>query len=288
MAITLTKKLDKGNVVKNMAKRYKLVTHIDKALGEFDEEFEFKYEPKVGDDGWHPSGDCLPAVTSLYWHAFEFLENRDIAMEAAKAAGVVLPTARPEIGVALRKTFLVGHFWHQVCQHIVLDKLGFCDESAIERRGSHVWSWIDDSDDDRELVRIAQRSPKPFHWATGSGDIAPCTIPGHGDYIVDFKTMNSRDFTQNRVPAWCSDKYEAQINIYMKFFDVERALIVPIQKDSPHSLKEFEYVRNEPLIEAIFNKWEFVSECLDAGTPPTELDDDIFNLNGLFTGPIED
>lgn len=281
MAITLTKKLDKGNVVKNMAKRYKLVTHIDKALGEFDEEFEFKYEPKVGDDGWHPSGDCLPAVTSLYWHAFEFLENRDIAMEAAKAAGVVLPTARPEIGVALRKTFLVGHFVHQLLQHIVLDKLGFCTPDAIERRGERVWGRIDESD-----PRVIF-PPKPYHWATGSGDIAPCTIPGHGDYIVDFKTMNSRDYNQNGVPAWCADKYEAQIQIYMDFFDVEKAMIVPFMKDSPHSLKEFEYVRNQPLIDAIYNKWEFVSECLDSGTPPTPLDDDLFSLDGLFTGPIE-
>ena len=52
------------------------------------------------------------------------------------------------------------------------------------------------------------------------------------------------------------------------FFDLEKGLIVAIQKDAPHDMKEFEFVRNQPLIDAIYHKWNIVSQCLDEGVEP--------------------
>jgi len=54
----------------------------------------------------------------------------------------------------------------------------------------------------------------------------------------------------------------------MDFFDLEKGLIVAIQKDAPHDMKEFEFVRNQPLIDAIYHKWNIVSQCLDEGVEP--------------------
>lgn len=258
MAIKLDKKFDKNNVVRNLARQFKLVPHLERALQEFDEEWTFEYETKQGDDAWHPSGDCIPTVTELW----------------EKAKGL---SDKPNFN---KKNGMVGHFWHQYLQWVVLHKLEFCTPEAIERKGIKGWG---------EMKPHSHRKVdpmwKPYHWATGAGDIAPCSIPVHGDYVVDFKTMGSHDFNKNGVPNWCAEKYEAQINIYMDFFDVEKAIIVAIQKDTPHNMKEFEYVRDQELIDTIYAKWEFVAELLDSGHEPEPEDDDLFPLE--FAGPVE-
>jgi hypothetical protein len=246
--INMPLKLPKHDFTRNLVKRHKLVGHLDRYLAVEVEEFEFKYEPKKSDDAWHPSGHCTPAVTDLYQIATGNVE-------------------RKEWGAGMLKTFMVGHFWHQLLQKAVVD-IGLAPQEAIEVVGKD--SWAD----------------KPYHWATGAGDIAPCSIPGHGDYVVDFKTMSSLQYRANGVPDWAADKYEAQINMYMHFFELDKALIVAVCKDSPHDMKEFEYVRNQELIDAVIDKWKFVSECLDSHTPPSALDDDEFTLYGLFKGPI--
>lgn len=236
-------KLDKTQLVKNLIKRHKLVTHLDRVIG--DEEFvwEFTYSPKVGDDAWHPSGDCTPSAYSLWRKGIGDVEEKPF-------------------GVSLRKTFMVGHFWHQYLQHIVLDKLQFCNPDAIERRGVNRWG------------------EGAFHWATGSADIAPCDIPGHGEFCVDFKTMGSFDYKRTGLPDWCAAKYECQINIYMDFFDLERGLIVAINKDSPHDMKEFEFRRNDQLIAEIYDKWKLVSEWLDDDFVPVEAPEPDLSLVG--------
>ena len=260
-------KSEKYNFSRNLVKRHKLVTHLDRYLGTEIEDFHFHYEPKVPDDAWHPSGHCTPSVTELYDIATGNIEKKDW-------------------GTSMLKTFMVGHFWHQLLQKAVVD-LGFADESAIEVKGVRYWGDLDVPDHTQNHTEGTTRFfHKPYHWATGAGDVAPCSIPGHGDYVIDFKTMSSHQYKSSGIPEWAADKYEAQINIYMDFFDLERGIIVPICKDTPHEFKEFEFVRNQPLIDMIYNKWEFVSECLDMNEPPDELDNDCFDITPLLTGPV--
>lgn len=246
----MTVKLDRTKMTTTLGKKFKLVPHLERVIQEGDFEWEYKYEPKKGDDGWHPSGDCTPTPFELWNKAMGYSEDTRS-----------LPY----------KAFQVGHFWHAYLQHIVLEKLGFCGPDDIERRGTKVWGGS------AELEWT-----KPYHWATGSGDIAPCVIPSHGKYIVDFKTMNGRDYAQAGMPNWVANKYEAQINIYMDFFNVDKGLILCIQKDSPHDMKEFEFERNQALIDAIYEKWRLVSLCLDEGVAPPED----FDIELPFTGPI--
>jgi hypothetical protein len=252
----------KTNFVRNLAKKHKLVQHLDKAIAADEFPFEFKMEPKQSDDAWHPSGHCTPPVSELY----------DIATG----------NHRSEFnqGGGLNKAFAVGHFWHQWLQFIVVEKLGFASWDEVERRGSRGWG--------EPEYRHAHGHPiewRPYHWATGSGDIAPCHIPNHGEYVVDFKTMSGQQYKQQNLPEWAAAKYEAQINIYMSFFDLEKGLIVGICKDSPHEFKEWEFGRNQDLIDAIYGKWEFVSELLDADEAPSELDDEAFDYLPI-TGPL--
>lgn len=274
MSIAFPKRKEDQNFRKNLIKDFKLVPHLDKYLGEEISDFVFEYEPKRSDTAWHPSGDCTPPPTALYSKAMD-LEPRE------------------KFPVALMKTFMVGHFWHQLLQKAVLD-LGFCEESAIERKGIRVWDTYEATDLPSEIVIDSvtgesitkpQTFPRAYHWATGAGDVAPCSVPEYGDCIIDFKTMSSHQFKGQGVPAWAANKYEAQINIYMDFFEQERGMILAINKDTPHDMKEFRYERNQPLIDAIYEKWEFVAACVAAGVPPDENDDMLFDVEHLCKGP---
>lgn len=240
MAIKIgaAKNLNKDNLVKNLVLNHKLVTHLDKAIAQFDEPWTYTYKPKEEDDAWHPSGDCTPSLHDLYHKA-------------------VNPLAR-KLTVSASKNFQVGHFFHQFLQNIVVEKLGFAGWDNVERRGATIW---------RYKTNMGN-TPRPYHWATGSADIAPCDIPGHGKLLVDFKTMNSVMFKRPYPPEGFAQKWECQVNIYMDWFDLERAIIVGVQKDNPHDMKEFEYYRNQPLVDAIYEKWELVSECVDQGVEP--------------------
>jgi hypothetical protein len=239
-------KLDKTALVKNLVKNHKLVPHLDKYIGAGEFSWSADFDPKVGDDAFHPSGHCTPTLNELY------------KMASGQLHEAPLP-------VSLRKTFMVGHFWHAYIQYIV-QELGFADESAIERRGEKVWAYL-------APPGVNGHRPKPFHWATGSGDIAPCVIPGHGEFLVDIKTMGSHDYKRNGLPDWAAAKYECQINVYMDWFQQERAIILAVQKDSPHEMKEFHFERNNALIDSIYKKWELVSTCLDEGIEPPEDED---------------
>jgi hypothetical protein len=248
-------KFNKTNLTKSLVKNHKLAPYLDKYLSSEVTDFEFRTETKVSDNAWHPSSHCTPTPRELY--DFATSDNKQKSFPAA-----------------LYKSFIVGHFWHQLLQKAVLD-LGLAQPEAIERKGKRVWG---------EESSTKHPTPKPFNWATGAGDIAPCSIPHCGDYLVDFKTMGNHDYKQNGLPAWCAHKYEAQINIYMDLFGMERGLIVCIQKDSPHEFKEFEFKRNQPLIEAIYSKWVFVSGCLELGEAPSSEDDELFEYS--YQGPI--
>jgi hypothetical protein len=206
-----------------------LASHLDRAINDWDGEWAYDYSPKKDDDGWHPSGHCTPTIHEL-WQV---------------ATGQAIDSFSN-----MNKTFQVGHFWHQYLQHIVLNVLEFCDEEAIERSGSRKWG------------------DGPFEYATGSGDIAPVTLPGGKELLVDFKTMASRAFAMPDPPKYAIDKWECQTNIYMDFFDLDEAIILCINKDSPHDFKEFRYLRNQPLIDAIYDKWEVVSQCVAAEIEP--------------------
>lgn len=241
-------KLKKTEFVRSLIKNHKLAGHIDKAIGSGEFTWNAEFSPKEGDDAWHPSGDCIPTPYGLYQKA--------------------TATASKPHPISLLKTFTVGHFWHAYIQWIVVERLGFSTWDEIEVRGVKGWGEKTRSNPFSHIE--GQLLWAPFSWATGSADIAPCHIPVHGDFLVDIKTMGAHDYKQNGLPAWCAPKYEAQINVYMDWFDLEEAIILCVCKDSPHEFKEFSFQRNQPLIDAIYNKWKLVSDCITAGVEPDE------------------
>lgn len=271
MAVKLTKKggFNRSNALTNLVNKDKLTPHLIKGTME-DFSWTYSYEPKGNDDAWHPSGDCVPSALELY--------HKATATEAEKAKA-------EEKWLGMNRTFQVGHFWHQYYQQIV-QRIGFAEPSAIERRGVDWWGDLTPIDPidipDGWYVLEGTGTAAPYHWVTGSADVAPCVIPRAGEFVVDFKSMGNHDFKRKGMPQGFDKKYEAQINIYMDLFDLETGLIVGIQKDRPHDLKEFQFRRNQPLIDAIYNKWKYVTQCIDDGVAPEGPEPNL-----PFTGPVE-
>src|SRR5690348_16993139 len=112
-------KINTSKFVRNLVKGHKLAPHIDKSIGEGEFEWEAKFEVKQGDDAFHPSGDCIPSVYSLY-------------------KGILNKEHNPPSG-SLRKTFQVGHFWHAYIQWIVVERLEFCSWDEVECKHETRW-----------------------------------------------------------------------------------------------------------------------------------------------------
>lgn len=237
---------------------------LDKEIGKGEFLWKFDFKPKLEDNAWHPSGHCTQSMYEL----FQFAYGREPVQEWPEGAYPLKIEQRP-VEPTLGKIFQVGHFWHQYLQEICV-KAGLALPEHIERRG--LKGWGDHSlDDDGEVI-----SYRPFHWVTGSADICPCKVPGNGEYLIDFKTMGSHVFRNITPHELTAEKWECQLNVYMDFFDMEKALIIGINKDAPHDFKEFEFHRNQPLIDALYYKWKMVSECIDEGIEPPE--DEVVDL----------
>lgn len=263
-------KLPKGSGFTKAFTKTKLGFLLDKEIGKGDFIWRFDYKPKLEDNAWHPSGHCTPSLLELYNYA----SNAPIVEEWPRGTYPAKITQKP-IEPTLGKIFQVGHFWHQYLQEICI-RSGMCDRENVERNG--LWGWGDHTlDNDGQ-----PQSYRPYHWVTGSADICPLEIPGNGKYLIDFKTMGSHVYRAIKPNALTVAKWECQLNTYMSFFDIEKALIVGINKDSPHDFKEFEFHRNQKLIDALYLKWRLVAECLDEGVAPPE--DEIIDLP--LQGPI--
>lgn len=262
-------KLPKSKGYTKAFTKTKLGYILDKEIAKGDFLWQFDYKPKLEDNAWHPSGHCIPTLHELYTYAVD----RPIVEEWPEGEYPKNIKSRP-IEAPLGKIFQVGHFWHQYLQEICI-RSGLCDIDHVERRGFKAWGQAYTTDKSEDFVY------KPFHWVTGSADICPLDIPGHGPYLIDFKTMGSHQFRGNKPHELTLEKWECQLNVYMDFFDMERAMIVGINKDAPHDFKEFEFERNDKLIETLYMKWKLVSECLDEGVSPPE--DEFVELT--FTGP---
>lgn len=263
---------NKANSGSTGYKKTILASQLDEAFKRFNEKFTFDYEPKKGDLGWHPSGDCLPPVSRLWGYAY-FAVNGEFHPSVTNA------TAKKDLN-HLNKTFMVGHYWHQVIQYLI-QKEGWAAPEAIEGIGYRAW---DSQGDYRFIVAsndptgdaIVQGTVQPFHYVRGQGDVAPLIMPNWTG-LVDIKTMNPADYKAGLSQSRFANKYLAQINIYMDLFNLDQALILAVDKGSAQ-FAEYTFVRDQILIDQIYAKWERVSYLLDHDIIPTEADDKLFEL----------
>lgn len=232
-------KLDSSKFSKGLVKGYKLVPYLEKAIAESSLEWTCPpFTKKKGDDAFHPSSDCLPSIQDLYWDR-------------------VTPYSQKLPG-SLNKSFQIGTFVHCFLQHIIVEELGFADWDAIEAIREKGWG------------RKTQGKFKPYHWVRGAGDVAPLKIPGYDPILLDIKTCNTFDFKQKGLPQGFKDKYYCQVQIYMDLFDLDEAIILKFQKDSPHEMEEVPIFRCQEAIDIIYEKWKIVSRAIESNTAPTQ------------------
>lgn len=225
----------KLSFAKALAQKNILTPHINAYLdkGVFPDEWNIKIKPnKPKDDAFHPSGDCLPCPRELY-----FAHTGQYSKYAKQDS-------------TSHKNFNVGHFWHGWLDCIVVDGLGFSTWDQVER----------------ECQFVAEH-----WWGKGSADIASCTIPGKGEYLIDWKTMNARMFAMEPTGTQLEPillKYKYQVNMYMHWTGKERTIIVGVEKDTPHNFREFVFDFEPALLEPVYEKWDAVAAAIRTGTPP--------------------
>lgn len=210
-----------------------LVPHIEayQARGKFPPEWHITISNTKADDGFfHPSSHCLLSPLALYNDRMGFGKHEAIS-----------PT--------LRRTFDCGHMWHGYLQNILVD-IGLVTQENVER---HIV---------KEIV-----TGNGMAIGSGTGDLVDVTIPGHGQWLVDLKTMNKPEFeagaTQHTLEKWT-----AQVNCYGDWFGFEKMMVLAICKDSPHNMREYTILRDDALLAGIYDKWTYVASCMDRGEAP--------------------
>lgn len=89
--------------------------------------------------------------------------------------------------------------------------------------------------------------------------------PAEGEMIFEYKSMNSRTyrFTDVALPEWI-----AQTNLGMDHYGVDEAVVLVQELGLPWDMKEFRVQRRSAILEPIYERWEYVLECIRRDTPP--------------------
>lgn len=203
------------------------------ARGNFPPTWELIIEnEKAWDPHFHPSSDAFADPSVLYLDKTGQLKPRPI-------------------GASLRKTFDVGHMWHRYIQNVLVE-MGLVHIDNVERALQ---------------PKLFNVDGKEF-FGRGTADLVDVTIPGHGVWLVDIKTMNKENFQSPQEETM--KKYFAQVNLYGDWLSCPKMMILAVCKDSPHDFREWIVPRDEGTLDEIYDRWKYVSQCISSGTEPTK------------------
>ena len=242
-----------NNFAKHFQRDQILVPHLNNwfANAKFDDTITFDIHPnKEVDDAFHPSSATLCSQVLFA------LRREDLTPEKPKTDS--------------QKIFMFGHFSHAIIQKIVVE-LGLATPEDIEKE---------------YYFHFQTEAGNPYS-VRGFIDIARCVVPGRGTYLVDIKTMNARIYGRPELPEATMTKYEAQVKLYLAFEDLEEAIILCVEKDSPHRFKEV-YIQADPdFVDRTIARWEDVVDALAEGRVPacTCADPHTCPAKGLY--PLE-
>ena len=159
------------------------------------------------------------------------------------------------INYPLRRVFDVGHMLHGYYQEILV-AMEVCTPENVEKTLTY---------------------KHPDGWI-GKGTLDMIVdIPNKGEWIVDGKTINDKEYDEGVKPDTLK-KWTAQVNMYMDWTGIENAFILAIRKggtkapnsDPMHGLKEIAIPRKPELVEHIYKRWSLAYECAQGKTPPTQ------------------
>jgi len=224
------------NLTKELGRKEILVPHLNNwfARAEFPDEITVKiHMNKEEDDAFHPSS-ASACARELYALREEHVEPRKKDGNAYKI-------------------FMFGHYAHAILQYIIVEGLGFATWDDIEREF-------------RYDMKTTAGNPYEIRGFT---DVAYCNIPGQdAPLLVDVKTMMARLYALNEIPRSTLVKYEAQIKMYLAFTELDKAIMLCSEKDTPHRFKEHYVYRDDDFVDSVMEKWEYVVDCQVSGDLP--------------------
>lgn len=239
-------KLNTAKFVNHLRKDEILVPHLIAyfANGEFPDEIPVMVHPnKEEDNAFHPSSATRCAREIFAAHAGDLVTRPHTAEQ--------------------QLNFVIGHMYHALLQFVMVEGLGFCTWDEVEKEYDFGWD-KGANDFDGKLVTP---NSNPYR-VRGFADFARVAVPNQGEILVDVKTMNSRLFAQDNLPANTYDKYSSQVKHYLEFEGLERAIILCVSKDSPHRFKEIVIERDTDFVERNMDRLEDVVDAIAAGVIP--------------------
>ena len=202
--------------------------------GVFPDEIPLTLHPNKEKDGaFHPSS-ALMCEKALY----------------AKMRGELPPeTTRAED----EKTWMFGRYAHELIQWVVVDQLKLATWEDVEKEYN---------------LRYGTAAGNEV-WIRGFSDIARANVPGHDEpVLVDIKSMASRLYSLGTLPGTKDAEYRAQVSLYLELEDLDTGIIICVEKDNPHRMREVRVERDGELVDSILEKWEYVADALAAEEIP--------------------
>lgn len=94
-------------------------------------------------------------------------------------------------------------------------------------------------------------------WVRGSIDYV--INLGGRPTIIEIKTMNTNKFERLYVPE---QNNVLQVNLYQDIKDIDDAILLYVQKDYPHAMKEFRVKRRD--MSKVYSRWDNVRRAIEA------------------------
>jgi hypothetical protein len=89
--------------------------------------------------------------------------------------------------------------------------------------------------------------------------------PNGNQYIGEVKTMMPYLYRNCRKmkPEWC-----AQLSLQLYSQDMKDGVLILVERGDRMNMREFPYQRDDNLLDEIFDKFDYVRECVENNTPP--------------------
>ena len=228
--------------------QYEIRVDSEPYYGLTDEE-GITHDVGVGDGYFHPSSHPLMSARELYyrWHpkysSWVKQERRSLTSHMTLAGGSAMHAViQTQLHMAkiLRRAEMEDTEW-VTTEH----------NPQVDGR------WVPDNPFEWEYINRE-------HLVRGRMD-GVADIPGRGEVGFEFKTMNSRSF---RFLDAAKPEWQCQLQLGLDNFGLAEGVVLVMEMGYPFSFKEFSVTRRRDKVQEIYDKFDYVRECVENNTPP--------------------
>lgn len=93
------------------------------------------------------------------------------------------------------------------------------------------------------------------------------------DLVIDIKTTNARNYS---MVSKVTMSYKLQLLCYMKWYgeltgqEINEGVILLVEAAQPFRMKELKVSKDDKAMDALYEKWNYVRECIALNSPPPE------------------